>query len=784
MDQTLFFTERMAELGTTEENNQVEIYNAEIEPPMNKVAVEKIFWYDQKGNITINYWTIDGQAIVFYRDELKNPKPERYMTKRLVDPIGDMKYQMPRGQGAKPWFHPATVEKFKQKTKIETLYLTEGVFKAFKAGQHGLDVVGLASITCYAGPDKQLHHDIVRLMEVCQVENLVILWDGDCLNVSHKDIKVRDEATRRPFGFFNAAKNIRKLTQKAPWEKNRSSPRIFFMHVKPHVFEEKPKGLDDLLIVAEKHDAVSKVLGDIKRVSEKGPYFHRQEITSTTDLLYKYFCLDRDHAEKFYQRHAEQIGDTEFFFRGDMYQYNEGDNKLVMLQPSWAKSLYWVGDEFFEEINMPSAKQFFDKKSLEHRKKGTLVDRFGRTFTKFLKYYHGFVNIPDHFNYERIIEKDGKEFLNQYFPFPHVPEKGKWDNIDFFIKHIFGENEIEHPKTGEMIPNYELGLDYLQLLLTNPTQPLPIVVLFSRENQTGKSTFGELCYKMMGDNVIFIGNQDLQSDFNEVYAGRLLAICEETLLERRKDAERIKNMSTATRMTVNPKGQKQYTIDFFTKFQFYSNNPRMVYVTRHDDRYWILQVKGIPKDKIDPRLKDRMWEEIPAFIHFLKNRKMKTKNESRMHFNPDLLQTETFNNTVKINEPSAASDLRESIKEMFYDMRELKAESNTIEMPLKNIKDEFFTKNTSSTWLQEILKDYLQVDLARDNEGTALYKRGMYHKLVYNEYADDGNGEIEHKTILWKGRPYVFHIDDFITERIISDQETEQIAEQQEIPWE
>lgn len=782
MNQQEFYEKRMIALGVTEENNTIQIYNPEIEPPISKVSDEKIFWYDQAGNITINYWDVEGTALVYYRDELKNPKPERYMTKRLQEPRGDMKYQMPRGQGTKPWFHPKTVEKFKQKEKIETLYLTEGVFKAFKAGECGLDVVGLASITCYAGPDKQLHHDIVRLMEVCDVDNLVILWDGDCLNVSHKDIKVREEATRRPFGFFTTAKNIRKLTLKAQWTKTRSNPRIFFMHIKSHTLKGEPKGLDDMLIVAEKIGKIKQVVNDLKKVGDKHLYFHEIEITSTTEVMFKYFCLDRKDATKFYQRHAQVIGDTEFFFRGDMYQYNDADNKLVMLQPEWAKSIFWVGDEFFEEIVMPSAKENFDKKSLEHRKKGTLSDRFGRSFTKFLKYYHGFVNIPNHFHYDRIIEKHGKEFLNQYFPFPHVPEQGRWDNIEFFIKHIFGENEVEHPKTGELIPNWHLGLDYLQLLLLNPTQPLPIIVLFSQENQTGKSTFGELCYKMLGDNVIFIGNQDLQSDFNEVYAGRLLAICEETLLERRKDAERIKNMSTATRLTVNPKGQKQYTIDFFTKFQFYSNNPRMVYVTRHDDRYWILKVKAIPKDKIDPTLKPRMWEEIPAFVHYLKNREMATKTESRMHFNPDLLRTETFQRTVKINEPTAASDLREYIKDMFLDLHhDMKDKQDTIEMPLQNIKDEFFTKGTSSTWVQEILRDYLQVDLLRDEKGQAIYKRGSYKKLWFNEYAEDGDGAVEEKVIRWKGRPYVFNYSDFIDEEI--GESTPEPA-QQEIPWE
>jgi hypothetical protein len=758
-----YFNKRMEELGVTAENNVIEVFNPEAEPPMSKVAKLRIFHYDQHGNITIRYWRIDGQLITYYTDA-KNPKTVEYKTKRLRNPLGDMKYQMPKGHKPWPWFHPKTVKAYKGQEKIETLYLTEGVFKSWTAGQHGLHVVGLSSITHYRGADGELHQDIGRLIEQCQVDNLVILWDGDCLNVSNKDVQRREEATRRPFGFFSSAKNIRKLALRIRYEKTRSNPRIWFMYNKSNTLEGEPKGLDDMLIAAEQQDKIKPVLRDIKNLDGKNQlFFYRLEITSTTDLLFRHFLLHKEDASKFYQRHHAVIGDKEFYFRKHLYHYSDSENELKMLQPAWAKSIYWVGDEFFEEIRMPSAKEGVQELQLVHRKKETLTARFGRDFIKYLKYYHGFVNVPEHFKYERIIEMEDKEFFNKYFPFPHVPEEGKWPNIEKFLKHIFGEQPIEHPKTGEQIPNWHLGLDYLQLLLLKPTQQLPILVLFSRENQTGKSTFGELCYKMLGDNVIFIGNSDLQSDFNEPYAGRLLAICEETLLERRRDAERIKNMSTATRMTINPKGQKQYVIDFFCKFQFYSNNPRMVYVTRHDDRYWILKVKAIPKDQLDPGLKERMWAEIPAFVNYLRDRKMRTKNESRMWFNPTLLRTEIFLDTVQLNEPQQATDLRSIIGDWFYELGE---DCKTIEMPMKNIRDEFFNKSTGLKWIEEILKDYLNVTHLKDEEGNQVFKRGHYDKVIFNEFANDGDGELQMKRIKWRGRPYLFRREDFIEDGV------------------
>jgi len=754
-DYDAFWRSQIEPLGVTEENNRIKVFNPEAEPPIPAWGETKIFSRDQHGNLKIMYWTVDGELIVYYNDKLKNPKPIEYHTLRLADPVGDMKYRMPSksegSPGALPWFHPITVEAFRNSQKIDTIYLTEGVKKAWMGGQYGLHVVGLASITCYAGKDGKIHRDIRRLIEQCQVDNVVILWDGDCLDVSRKGIQVREEATRRPFGFFNAAKKIRKLILKADWEKPRSAPRIFFSHINTDSFpEERPKGLDDLLIVAGKKQKGEQVAQALSELEEGQGYFYKIEISSTTDLLFKHFALD--DATKFYHRHADIIGEQEFYFRGDMYHYSEHENKLQLLQPQWAKSIYWIGDEFFEDITIPSAHQTIEQRTLVHRKKETLTARYGRGFIKYLKYYHAFVNVPSHFAYERIIEKENKEYFNQYFPFPHIREEGSFDHIMMFIKHIFGTAEVQHPKTKEMIPNYELGLDYLQILLMEPTQQLPIIVLYSGENQTGKSTFGELLYQMFADNVVFIGNKDLQSDFNEIFAGRLAAICEETQIERRQDAERIKNMSTAKRMTINPKGQKQYTIDFFTKFIFFSNHRRMVYITRHDDRYWIMQVPQ-PKTK-DPELKVKMWAEVPAFINFLSQRKLRTKREARMHFLPELLQNQMFHDTVRVNEPSIATDLRIKIREVFFDQPELEE----LRMPLGNIIEEFLPSSTSRAYAMEILQDYLDVSQLRNEDGQLIQERGQYDLIEFNRVTE----ELEYRTVKWKGRPYVFPRKQFV----------------------
>lgn len=745
-----FFDSRMQILGVTEENNKMQISNPEAEFPVPKVHDIKIFEEDKDGNIVLNYWTIEGEQIVYYNDN-KTPMPRFFQTKRLKNPTDSRKYHMPKGQGTFPWFAPGTVEKYKKQEKIETIFLTEGVFKAWKGCHHGMDVVGLSSITHYRDHNQQLYKDLHRLIEVCQVENVVVLWDGDCLNIGRHDVHKRDDLAKRPRTFFNQVKAIKKLVRKMSFDKTREAPDVYFMHIKPEVYTERPKGLDDLLIEAEKKGQVESVVKQARQLNKKSPFFYKHNITSTDDRLFDYFGL-RD-VEVFYKMHGEEIGENDFFFQGDHYYYDDNKNKLEMITPGWAKSLRWIGDEFFEEVTEPSARG--DRKVLKKYSKETLKDRFGREFIKHLKHFSGFCNVPSHFQYEQVVERDGKQFYNRYFPFRHDIESGDCNLIINFFKHIFGTHKVKHATTGEEYENYQLGLDYIQIMLTNPTQALPVICLYSKENATGKSTFGKLMQYVFSDNCVQVGNADLQSDFNETYADKILAICEETLLERKRDAERVKALSTSNQVLVNPKGQRQYSIDFFCKFWFFSNNIRMIYVTKHDERYWIMTVPKPAHD--DSTLEQRMYEQVPAFIHYLKNRELVSKQESRMWFHKSLIKTETLQEIVKVNEPADATELREGIKELFL---AAPTQTNTIEMPMRKIKEEFFTNSVNTRWIQELLTDYLDVELLRDSHGAAVYKRGEYYRLSWNEMSQDFSPE----QIKWKGRPYVFHKKKFIAD--------------------
>ncbi|MEM6397773.1 MAG: primase-helicase family protein [Bacteroidota bacterium] len=764
MSSPSFYEQRMAALKVTDDNNYIQVENPDADYPMPKVYRQQIFQEDNKSNIVINYYGVDGKRINY--DKKSNSKTGQdkivaYQTKRLKEPKGDMKYQMPKGVGTKPWFAPATVEAFRAGETIETLYLTEGVFKSWYASLFGFHVVGLASVTCYRDREGKMYRDVIRLIERCKVENVVILWDADCRDVSLKDLARQEELTRRPRTFFSSIQSIRKLVRYAEWEKTREAPRVYFMHPRRGQLEDDPKGLDDVLMAAEQQDKIEVVVDDLKDPNRKGSFFARMEISTTVRRLGLYFGLDKKKPQDFYDMHAELIGENQFYFNGDLYVYVEGSNSLECVAPSWAKDVIWVGDDFFLRCEVPTAQEGLNRYKLMARKKDTLNFHYGKEFQNFISYYTSFCNKPSHTDYKAVIELNGQLFYNRYFPFEHVPEEGGCPKTIEFIKHIFGEMPVKHPVTGKLIPRYQLGLDYVQLLYQNPTQMLPVLILFSPENNTGKSTFGKLLAQIFRNNIIFVSNSDFQSDFNSVFVDKLAVICDETLLERKKDTERIKAWSTATEMTVNEKNVSQYTIDFFTKFIFNSNNPRMIYLSSQDERFWIIQVPKAKKE--NPHLLKEMIEEIPAFIEYLNQRKLATEHESRMYFHPMLIRTDNFYRTVEINEPGEVSNMRQAIQDMFDRGGE---DRTQILMPMKNIRDEFFPKSATYKWIAELLREYLGVEQLKDDSGKLVFMRGSYIRTEQMRLEDkyqDVEVEVE-----WRGRPYVFPRELFIDDSSVA----------------
>lgn len=221
--------------------------------------------------------------------------------------------------------------------------------------------------------------------------------------------------------------------------------------------------------------------------------------------------------------------------------------------------------------------------------------------------YDGFCTVPDHVDYRPVVDK----FLNLYEPIGHKPQEGEFSCIQSLVRHIFGEQ-------------YELGMDYLQLLYLQPVQKLPILLLVSEERNTGKSTFLNFLKAVFRNNVTFNTNEDFRSQFNSDWAGKLLIMVDEVLLNRREDSERLKNLSTTLSYKVEAKGKDRDEIAFFAKFVLCSNNEYLpVIIDAGETGYWVRKINRLQSD--DTNFLQKLKTEIPAFLYHLQHRTMATK---------------------------------------------------------------------------------------------------------------------------------------------------------------
>ena len=274
----------------------------------------------------------------------------------------------------------------------------------------------------------------------------------------------------------------------------------------------------------------------------------------------------------------------------------------------------------------------------------TLRQDYGKDYIGTVPKYDGFCTVPDHVNYQPIVSD---KFLNRYEQIDHKPEQGEFPCIQSLVKHIFGEQ-------------YELGMDYLQLLYLQPVQKLPVLLLVSEERNTGKSTFLNFLKALFQDNVTFNTNEDFRSQFNSDWAGKLLIMVDEVLLNRREDSERLKNLSTTLSYKVEAKGKDRDEISFFAKFVLCSNNEYLpVIIDTGETRYWVRKISRLDKDHTNflHKLKD----EIPAFLYHLLHRILTTQKESRMWFDPKLTNTPALQKIIRSNRNRLEIELSELI---------------------------------------------------------------------------------------------------------------------------
>lgn len=380
-----------------------------------------------------------------------------------------------------------------------------------------------------------------------------------------------------------------------------------------------------------------------------------------------------------------------------------------------------VGDDYFKFIEYVSANQEIESKMVAIKRQ-TITDDFGRDFLRSVPKFDMFCNIPDNDGTARV----PPNLYNLYTPLNHRPKHGEWKWTKILLQHIFQDQ-------------YEFGLDYVQLLYQKPLQLLPVLCLVSKENQTGKTTFLNWLRLLFKENMIVIGNQEIQSQFNFMYGHKLIIAIEESRIERTNVLEKIKAMATQTKVVINEKFQRAHTVDYFGKIILVSNHEdNFISANKEDIRYWIHKVPIIPSHNNNFDIEEDLRAELPAFLHYIKKRELSTKKESRAWFDPKLIETTALDRVRNYSHTPLYFDLKESLTDYFAtnpDKREIKATS-------KQLLDRFLPRNNghyNTKYLSKVLRDEFN-------------KSSTFGRFTEDEFS-------------WLSKPghfYVFYQHDFI----------------------
>lgn len=652
-----YLKERLKKLNITDKLNTYKAVGEDGVHGMNF----KFFTETEKGDIAINYIALDGKVVTFLKDGKKLRAFSRTRYQVPVDlPNGkEKKYDQPTGSPVVAFVTPELLKRYKTGEETRDLYIVEGEFKAFAMSNFGLPTFGIGGIHNFKDEKGvYLNTEIVTFCKKCKVQNIILLFDADCLQVKWEEGK---DLYNRPAGFYSAVRKFNELLK--PHNLN-----LYFAHI---VQSSDYKGIDDVLYngISDQGQVV-KELEEFSIESKDKKYVMSYGITGRSYTIIR-GLFGLNSVEEFFELYKEELKDKDFVYKQNTYHLENG--KITLSWHGQQQQYVRIGINYFKKTFALMTNNQIEE-NLELWSKGAICDDFKKSklFLDSIEKYDSFTNIPenDPDKYKRtvIVGRDGmvSKLYNRYSKVPHTPEEGSWQTINKLLHHIFNYTNL----TGESL--YEFGLDYLQLLYTQPLKHLPILCLVSKERGTGKSTFLDLLKSIFADNMRILDSSRLMSPYNGHWAGKLVVAVDESFInmdEKNGAGNKLKMIATNATIPFEEKHKNAGEIPNISKLIMCSNDEfNFVKIDKEENRYCIIKVEPFTGDT-DPHMVKKMLEEIPAFLYFLKHRQLYYPERSRLWFDERLFETEALLKIQERTEPMVVKQIKNAIKDQFYWLR-------------------------------------------------------------------------------------------------------------------
>lgn len=769
---------RLTELGITPEQNHY------TDPDGHQFH---LFDADEAGNIIITYLSLTGRRIQWKKEETKWP---RYYTRtRLRQPTDKQKYAQAKGSGQWPYFTRPVIASYQKKQPIQTLVIVEGEFKAWKGAACGLHIIGIPSIHGFYNGDVRgkLHDDIQELMITCCVQKVIFLVDADLLTLKWEASK---DLAKRPESFYAAIKLFRESLQLLIDDENIALENVCFMHLLTK-FTNEAKGLDDLLV---RYSAVhEEIIQDLLSFQFAKKYFFGKLINDPNkDLISLRQYLGLKDEQEFYKCYGEFIGAREFLFRNKRFEYNAEKKEVHFVRHEDADKYMRIGIDWIKVIKKPNKYGKLEDEmkpwSIGEITRDYKIGKNSDHFISQLMRFDDFCNEPSwNGEYKRVHQG----CYNLCNPLNWQRQPGSIYETMKLLKHIFqGHATIELDENGFFVrENPILGdqftviLDWLTILFKHPKQMLPVPILVSKENGTGKSTFLKWLNQIFESNMVILGNDQFKMKFNMHYITKYIISIDEGFLDvdKKAEKERLKQMVTADRAFLEGKGMNVTSFNYYAKVIICSNDADNVMKIEHGESRWFvikvpvvppvqktgaeLIAQGITKLKgqdvdpalvytvpnVDPDLESKMRNEIPAFLEFIHHREVFHPRVSRLWFDPEWFITDQMRIIVEATKNRVERVFEAWIKEQF-----LLFKLPVLRYPLSYLGKVFNDPEVSKYRIDAIeLKKYLTEKKKMEPENVQRIKVPVRWKMETLE------PEIEEMSII--ARPFTFIHTDWLT---------------------
>lgn len=343
-----------------------------------------------------------------------------------------------------------------------------------------------------------------------------------------------------------------------------------------------------------------------------------------------------------------------------------------------------VGADYFRRIKKQD-RFGIERTEIKAWKKDEIKQDHGTKIFDKIPRFVDFDIVPNNFNHKPVVNN----CYNLYSKFSHTHKQGTWKWTKILLEHVFGEQ-------------YDLGIRYLQALYLHPDRALPILVLVSKERQTGKTTFINWLNIIFGANMVNLNSEDLTNAFNVSYAWKNIIAIEEAFVDKKNTVEKIKALSTSKFISVNMKFVNNYSLPFFGKIIMASNNEdRFALVDDEEVRFFI---RKLEKPKIENhKIEQDMIDEIPAFLYHLTTLPAIDWSVDRTGFKPDEIANE---NLVRVKKESKTW-LFKDMSELFVDFFNNDTKQDVIEVSPTDVKLKWFDKHSKIdiNYIGKVLRD-------------------------------------------------------------------------------